>query len=951
MLNILSAQNVNIPNANFKAKLLAANSTNYIAQNIFGSYFKIDANNDGEISNIEAAQVGLLNVESSNINSLIGIESFTGIKRLFVSFNQITNLNVTGLTNLNDLYCSGNGMTTLNVGGLTNLKELYCGQNSITTLDVSTNVNLVTLLCYSNQIIVLNLNGLSNLVRVECNNLSSLSLSGLTSLKKLTCVSGFITSLDLTTTPNLEELYCFGNKITSLNVSNLSNLKILSSGNNLLTSLNIGSISNLIELSCSFNQLTTLNVSNLVSLKKLECLSNLLPSLNVSGLINLTDLLCSSNQIPSLDLIGLVNLKKLSCSNNLIPSLNLSSLLNLEDLSCQTNQLSVLDVSNSTNLKFLYCSQNQIQTLNLNGLTLLKNLKCELNQISSLNVNSCPLLTDLTCNNNLLTSLDVSNLTILNSFYCSNNLITSLDVSNSINLNFLYCDNNKLTVLNMKNGKNENFAFYTNLFLRYICADEAQIPAVQTMITNFGMNCNVNSYCSFVPGGVFYTIQGNNKYDLNNNGCDASDINFPKLALTFSNGSNIGNLIPNSSGSYSYTVQSGTHNFVPVLQNPTYFTVTPNASTVTFPNTLNTFNQDFCIAANGVHNDLEITLIPLGQARAGFNVYYKIIYTNKGTSSQSGNLNLAFDSAVLTNPVSNIAFSQSINNLNWSFTNLLPFESRAILVNFSLNSPLSNPPVNSGYLLTFNSNITSGLVDETPIDNVSVLNQTVVNAYDPNDKTCLEGGTIGLSKVGDFVHYMIRFENSGTANAQNIVVKDIIDTAKFDISSLVPIDGSHLFTTKISNSNNVEFIFNDINLPFTVGSNGGYLVFKIKTKTTLVAGNSFSNSANIYFDFNIPILTNTATTNIQTPLLVEDLKFDNYFKIYPTPAKNVLNIHFKNQIELSSIQVYNIMGQLVQVITNAKNINSIDVSELKSGNYFLKMITNQGTSSVRFVKD
>ncbi len=65
------------------------------------------------------------------------------------------------------------------------------------------------------------------------------------------------------------------------------------------------------------------------------------------------------------------------------------------------------------------------------------------------------------------------------------------------------------------------------------------------------------------------------------------------------------------------------------------------------------------------------------------------------------------------------------------------------------------------------------------------MNQTVVNSFDPNDKTCLEGATIPPSAVGKYVHYMIRFENKGTAEAQNVVVKDMIDTENLILSSLV----------------------------------------------------------------------------------------------------------------------------------------------------------------------
>ena len=53
-------------------------------------------------------------------------------------------------------------------------------------------------------------------------------------------------------------------------------------------------------------------------------------------------------------------------------------------------------------------------------------------------------------------------------------------------------------------------------------------------------------------------------------------------------------------------------------------------------------------------------------------------------------------------------------------------------------------------------------MDEIPIDNIFNLTQTVVNSYDPNDKTCLQGKTVSSEVIGEYVHYLIRFENTGS---------------------------------------------------------------------------------------------------------------------------------------------------------------------------------------------
>lgn len=447
-----------------------------------------------------------------------------------------------------------------------------------------------------------------------------------------------------------------------------------------------------------------------------------------------------------------------------------------------------------------------------------------------------------------------------------------------------------------------------------------------------------------------YTIQGNVRYDSNSNGCDASDPNVPYQRIIFTNGSTTGNLIANATGFYTYyDVQAGNNIFAPVIENPTYFTISPPSATVNLSTTNPLFVRDFCITPNGTHNDLEISLIPTNDARPGFNASYKIIYKNKGTHVQNGTLSLTYDEDVM-DLVSVIpaASSQANDLLNFNFSNLLPFESREIYITMNINSPAETPPVNAGNILIFIANI-SGALDETPANNTSQLNQTVVGSLDPNDKTCVEGTFLPVYNVGKDLHYVIRFENTGTANAEFVVIRDIIDTTKFEIGTLTPLSGSHPFTTKISNTNKVEFIFENINLPFDDANNDGYVSFKIKTKPTLTAGTVINNTADIFFDYNLPITTNTYATTVYEPLGTSDFDFSGTFVLSPVPAKNRLNITVKKDIAMTSASIYNTLGQLVQTIVNP--LESIDVAGLKTGNYFIRILSDKGTATSKFIKE
>jgi Leucine-rich repeat (LRR) protein len=847
------AQIVNIPDVNFKAKLLQAGPSNYIASTqtpeangTVTTFEKIDTNNDGEIQVSEALAIKWLKVTESTIANLTGIESFTNLKYLNCSYNQLPSLNVSGLTNLGFIDCSYNQLPSLDLSGLTNLQFLNCGVNLLPSLNVS---------------------GLTNLYYLDCSY----------------------------------------NQLPSLNVSSLTNLGYLNCRDNFLPSINVSGLTNLQTLDCRFNQLT---------------------SLNVSGLTNLQYLYCNSNQLPSLDVSDLTNLQELNCRDNQLPSLNVSGLTNLISLSCSSNQLPSLNVSGLTNLGFIDCSYNQLPSINVSGLTVLAYIDCS---------------------NNQLPSIDVSGLTYLQSLDCSYNQLTSIDVSGFTFLNFLDCNNNQLISLFVKNGRNENIAFNNNPNLQYICADEGQIASIQNQITQYGYaNCHVNSYCSFTPGGAFYTIQGNNRYDSNDNGCDASDINFPNLKLSFTDGTNTGNLIADTTGAFHYDVQAGTQTFTPTLENPAYFNVSPTTASVTFPTTTSPFTQNFCITANGVKNDLEVTIIPIEVARPGFDAFYKIIYKNKGNQVANGSLSFTFNDAIMdlvtASPIVN---TTGTNSLSWNYTNLNPFETREINLTFNINSPMETPAVNGGDVLNYSAAIV-GATDETPADNVFPLNQTVVNSFDPNDKTCLEGTTISPSMVGNYVHYVIRFENTGTFAAQNVVIKDMIDTTKFDISSLIPQSSSHPFVTKITNTNKVEFIFENINLPFDDANNDGYVAFKIKTKPTLVLGNTFTNTASIYFDYNFPIVTNTTTTTVAA-LGNQDFDFGSVFSLSPVPAKDFLTISTKQTVVVSSVSIYNTLGQLVQVHTNPNE--TIDVSSLQSGSYFVRITSDKGSANGKFLKE
>lgn len=718
-----------------------------------------------------------------------------------------------------------------------------------------------------------------------------------------------------------------------IEVSEAENIRVLYIDEYNISSLEgVQYFTNLEYLNCEENVITQLDLNDMTNLEGLECDDNQLVNLNLNNCSNLSYLNCRDNQLTSVDLVGTTNLKLINIQHNQLSTINLQDCIDLEDFYAGDNPFVSLNFQNNINLINLSFYYSQVSSIDLSNNINLEDLSIPYNQFSSI---------DISANLNLI------------DLRIYGNQLTNLDISNNPNIQELNISNNPLERLNLKNGSAMEIYNYSNIdfsLIEFICVDENEISQIQSLTNSY--NIVINSYCSFTPGGEYYTIEGESRVDGNTNGCDVGDNFYPNIKLELTDGTNTGTYLADTSGSYSVPVSEGMHTMTPVLENPDYFTVSPTSSTITFPDADGSYVQDFCLSPNGIHNDVEVVIVPTSGAVPGFDSYYTIFYRNKGNIELNGTVSLDFEDDYMdfisALPAETIS---SIGNLQWSYSNLQPFETREIEVVFNLNTPTDSEfPLNEGDVLDFDATINPVLNDETENDNAFSIKEVVVNSYDPNDVTCLEGEAVLPEHVGEYVHYRIRFENLGTANATNIVVKDVIDTTKFDVSSLIPLHASHNYTTRVREDNIVEFIFEGINLPFDDANNDGYVVFKIKTLETLQLGDNFTNQTEIYFDFNFPVITNMYSTSVQENLSINDFEKSDVV-LYPNPVNNQLYI--KSKLSIDSIKIFDINGRLIQnKIMNYSNENlELSVSELRSGIYFIEVYSNKQKEVLRFIKE
>lgn len=72
----------------------------------------------------------------------------------------------------------------------------------------------------------------------------------------------------------------------------------------------------------------------------------------------------------------------------------------------------------------------------------------------------------------------------------------------------------------------------------------------------------------------------------------------------------------------------------------------------------------------------------------------------------------------------------------------------------------------------------------------------------------------------------------------------------------------------------------------------------------------------------------------------------NYI-VYPNPTQD--NLHIVSvSAEISRVEIINLQGQIVRSVTG--NIQSLNVSDLDAGNYFLRIISTDGTTMKQFIK-
>jgi len=793
-------------------------------------------------------------------------------------------------------------VANLNVSDLTgieafvNITQLSCQNNQLTNLDVSNNTALTYLSCQNNQLTSLDISNNIALTQFQCqsNQLTNLDLNNNAALTNLSCATNNLTSLDLSNNTALTNLICSTNNLTSLDVSNNTALTQLRCTNNQLTSLDLSNNTALTEVTCNSNQLTSLDVSTNPALSWFRCQDNLLTSLNLKN---------GNNTNINTNFFNLANNPNLTCievddvaySNANWSSYKDATASFSEDCSACIVTISDVAFKNAllTHTPVIDTNNDgEIQCDEAEALTGLLNVSAK--GIADLTgIEAFVNITGLNCSLNQLTSLNVGNNTALTVLNCNGisvpffNQIAALDVSNNTALTELQCEGNLLSNLDVSNN---------TALTKLVCGGN---PLTTLNVNNntalTELNCQLNQLTSLdISNNTALAILNCNENQLTSldvsNNIVLTELRCVGNQLTTLNVSNNTALLQLWCGENQLTSLDVSNNTM-----LTWLICPDNQLTIL--DTSNNIVLEYLIC-----NENQITSLDVSNNTALKGVECVDNQLSSLNVKNGNNSNFLFFGAT-DNPnlicieVDNVAYS----NVTWAnFKDATACFSDVACITPTFDLPTSvcqgtTVPV----LPALSDNTVSGSWSPATIDTSDINTQT----YTFTPTLCANPYQIEISVVAT--------PDAPTGEA------------------------SQMF---IAGQTLADLIVNGTNL---VWSSSSTFSDTLSDSEPLVNGTTYyvrNEDGNCQSDF--LAITVTLTVNVSD--------FDLFgFSYYPNPVNDML--HFSSNQPVENVVVSNMLGQEINVSANSDN-TSLDLSNLSTGNYFVKVTIEGVAKTIKVIK-
>lgn len=493
------------------------------------------------------------------------------------------------------------------------------------------------------------------------------------------------------------------------------------------------------------------------------------------------------------------------------------------------------------------------------------------------------------------------------------------------------------------------------------------IAGVYTVIVTDANACSISESFT-VPTNQCYTISGNVYVDVNSN-CIFDSTDYPINCFVDLTATAGGSWLwiydyTDSNGAFSIAAPAGTYYFdINGYYLGNYGVDCPSAG---FSVTVDANNPnavaDFFLTPPPPVQDLSINMYTPYTFTPGFPTYTTVQYCNDGTIPMSGNVVVEYDASLVWYQTGTTPSGYFITNndvpsshdavnhiLTYDFVNLQAGQCMYLDVDYET-------PIGTGLMpgdpVLIDATVNPIPGDITPSNNVTYLAKFITSSWDPNDKAVAPEGDITVDE-NDHAYY-IRFQNEGNGNAINVVVKDELDV-DLDLRSLRAVYASHDYIMTVENNNTLVFTFTNIQLvPASVNEalSQGFIGFTLSQDGDFPIGTVIENTAAIYFDFNPPIITNTVeneivekVTGITNPYIAASLS------VYPNPSSGIYQVQLSNNLEATSISVYDLIGNVIMTNPNLNsNQAEINLENSANGIYFLEVSTTEGKAVQKLIK-
>ncbi len=493
-------------------------------------------------------------------------------------------------------------------------------------------------------------------------------------------------------------------------------------------------------------------------------------------------------------------------------------------------------------------------------------------------------------------------------------------------------------------------------------------------------------------------------YDANNNGhMDLDDIGVSNVVLQIGDDY----YLSGNDGNYEIMLPAGNYNLVP--QPDEFFNSNPESINFSFSSTgeVNSDNN-IALQSNMDTAHLEVNILSLPSARKGQEFVSYLTFKNIGTvplDSTTVSYPLNEDLIYLYSTPPEDYMTE--DSAYWNVYDLQPFEERTIKIHQKVDTVLSGgsanlkdaddliiicfgwwicrpvlidvicyyvddcyevPDPNTGDPITQCDSVP--VTDSITGDTTGYVTDSILHCdlyywpfcgwwqwclfinvpHDPNEIYVTPSDTLPYTpqqlEARDPLEYTIRFQNTGNDTCFNAVVLDTLDD-NLDVSTFEMLGASHHYDVSIQ-GRVLKFTFNNILLPDSTTNepeSHAYINYRIKPKSDLQIGDSICNRADIYFDYEPPVLTNTVVTKIAEAYGIGENSYDilkNKVKIAPNPFSNSTTVYLPEDLsEESTFVIYDMTGRFVKEIPVGKTKTfTLDKNNLKTGMYIYMLKSN-----------